>query len=76
MPLFEQSKPSCEDPDTETVWQFWRVDDIFTFQNVGFSNAVGNAKYLTCADCEAGPIGFFDIEKRKSFIALCRVQHV
>lgn len=48
---------------------------MFTFQNVGFTNSVGNNKFLTCADCEAGPIGYYDIDSKKSYIALCRVQH-
>lgn len=49
---------------------------MFTFQNVSFTNTVGNTKFLACADCEAGPIGYYDIESKKSYIALCRVQHV
>lgn len=76
MPLFEQRKQTLENPDKELVSQFWRVDDMFTFQNVGFTNSVGNTKFLACADCDAGPIGYYDIESKKSYIALCRVQHV
>lgn len=48
---------------------------MFTFQNVGFSHTVGNNKYLACADCEAGPIGYHDVANKKSYVALSRVQH-
>ena len=32
---------------------------MFTFENIGFSNTVGDFKYLICADCDMGPIGKF-----------------
>lgn len=46
-----------------------------TFYNVGFSNTVGSTKYLTCADCETGPIGYYDIPSKISYVALSRVLH-
>lgn len=61
--------------DVETLSLFWLVSDMLIFENVGFSNAVGNNKYLICADCESGPIGYFDILSKKSYVALNRVQH-
>ncbi|KAF5294090.1 hypothetical protein FQR65_LT10914 [Abscondita terminalis] len=61
--------------DTETLSLFWLVSDMLIFENVGFSNAVGNSKFLICADCESGPIGYFDIPSKKSFVALNRVKH-
>ncbi|KAK4884928.1 hypothetical protein RN001_001199 [Aquatica leii] len=36
--------------DVETLSLFWLVSDMLIFENVGFSNAVGNNKYLICAD--------------------------
>ena len=38
--------------------QFWVVSDMFDFDNVGFSKTVDDCKFLTCADCEIGPIGY------------------
>lgn len=35
----------------------WSVKDIFAFDNIGFTHSVQGVKYLTCADCEFGPIG-------------------
>lgn len=62
--------------DTESLKDFWTVADMFTFENVGFSHTVDNVKFLVCADCELGPIGYHDIPTKKSFIALDRVRHV
>lgn len=56
--------------------EFWCVDDIYTFENIGFSNTVGKTKYLTCADCDRGPLGYHNLETKKSFVALSRVHHL
>ncbi|CAH1985631.1 unnamed protein product [Acanthoscelides obtectus] len=71
----KQKKTKEADPETESVSSFWVVKDMFTFQNVGFSNTVGTTKYLSCADCEAGPIGYHDLNSRISYVALDRVSH-
>ncbi|XP_002737952.1 guanine nucleotide exchange factor MSS4-like isoform X1 [Saccoglossus kowalevskii] len=63
--------------DGETLKEFWVVDDMYTFENVGFTNTVNDIKYLICADCEVGPIGWHDLSKKKEFyIALDRVHHI
>jgi hypothetical protein len=49
---------------------------MFDFDNVGFSKTVDDTtKFLTCADCEIGPIGYQDLETSKCYVALCRVKH-
>jgi hypothetical protein len=64
------------DTTGETLTEFWKVGDMFTCENVGFSNTVNDIKYLVCADCEVGPIGWHDInDKTAYYIALDRVQH-
>ncbi|RZC36030.1 sister chromatid cohesion protein DCC1, partial [Asbolus verrucosus] len=75
LPLIKQHKFNESNPETETVSLFWSVNDMFVFQNVGFSHAVGTNKYLACADCEAGPIGYHDLTNKKSYVALSRVKH-
>ena len=60
----------------EKVTRFFRVDDMFDFDNLGFSNTVEEVKFLTCADCEIGPIGYHTLTDKKSFVALDRVEHV
>lgn len=61
--------------EKEMIKQFYRVDDMFDFENLGFSNTVGNIKYLICADCEIGPIGWHSLDTKKSYVALSRVKH-
>lgn len=75
LPLIAQ-KQGADTPETETISLFWVVNDMYVFENVGFSKTVGNTKYLTCADCEAGPIGYYDLTTKKSYVALTRVLHV
>ena len=58
----------------EKLSQFYRVEDMFDFDNVGFSKTVDEVKYLICADCEAGPIGFHDLSTKKSYVALSRMK--
>ncbi|KAI9305994.1 Mss4-like protein [Cunninghamella echinulata] len=40
--------------------QFWQLGDMMDFDNVGFSKTIGTVKYLSCADCDLGPIGYHD----------------
>lgn len=62
--------------DGDTLTAHWLVDDMYTFENVGFTKDVGKVKYLICADCEIGPIGWHCLDDKKSFyVALDRVNH-
>ncbi|KNC86997.1 hypothetical protein SARC_00890 [Sphaeroforma arctica JP610] len=62
--LPETSLKAKEVSTIEAVTGFWEVSDMFDFENVGFSHSVKEdnsedlVKYLTCADCEYGPIGW------------------
>lgn len=55
---------------------FWMVTDHFSFDNVGFSKETPEGrKYLLCADCEKGPIGYVDVSAPKEIFLSCdRVQ--
>ncbi len=70
------SAKGAGDVDRETCEEFWAVSNMFAFENVGYTNAVDGVKYLTCADCEVGPLGYEDSESKISYVALCRVKHV
>ncbi|XP_071448930.1 guanine nucleotide exchange factor MSS4 homolog [Hetaerina americana] len=59
----------------ELLTDFWLVEDMYHFENMGFSNSVGNVKYLACADCEMGPIGLYQMDTKCSYVALARVRH-
>jgi hypothetical protein len=48
---------------------------MFDFDNLGFSKTVKDVKYLICADCEIGPIGWHSLETKKSYVAVSRVKH-
>ncbi|KAF2364240.1 Mss4 [Trinorchestia longiramus] len=67
-----------DDPNTQTeeLGEWWEVNDMFTFENIGFSNTVDDTKYLVCANCDRGPVGYHHIPTKKSFVALGRVKHI
>lgn len=75
VPLIHQKKQQNEKFESENLKDFWEVKDMYTFENIGFSNAVDNKQYLICADCELGPIGYYDSTTKISYIALSRVLH-
>ncbi|VDL19635.1 unnamed protein product [Hymenolepis diminuta] len=54
--------------------EFWTVRNITDFENVGFCFAVDNIKYLICADCEIGPLGYHDtrsVSEGKPLFHIC-----
>ena len=58
-----------KDPEvTNNNRWFWLATDIFTFENIGLTNAADNKKYLICADCELGPLGFQLLDKPNEFL--------
>ena len=62
--------------NNEKLNQFWLVDNMMKFENIGFTNTVNNHKYLICADCEIGPLGFQNLdEPNKLFLAIQRIKH-
>lgn len=73
MPLCRQQKDI--DTQKETVCGFWIVRGMYDFENVGFTNAVDGMKYLTCADCEYGPIGFLETETKLHYVSSARVTY-
>ncbi|EPQ20590.1 Guanine nucleotide exchange factor MSS4, partial [Myotis brandtii] len=63
-------------PEGDLLQEHWLVEDMFIFENVGFTKDVGNIKFLVCADCEIGPIGWHCLDDKNSFyVALERVSH-
>lgn len=76
LPLMHQKhSKSIDELETEVFKEYWIIDDMFHFENIGFSNTVGNYKYLICADCEMGPVGYHDITTKTNYVALQRVKH-
>ena len=70
------------DHTCDSLESFWLVSDMFTFENVGFSHTVNNqTKYLVCANCERGPIGFSPINpvtnqlEKEFYVAIDRIKY-
>lgn len=56
----------------ELLRAFWRVKDKFDFENIGFTKTVnGHLKYLLCGECDAGPIGYYDLNDETSIYVAC-----
>ncbi|XP_053975656.1 guanine nucleotide exchange factor MSS4 homolog [Hylaeus anthracinus] len=72
---YVQRKGEGEADQQESITDYWLVEDMYTFENIGLSLTVDNIKYLACADCERGPVGWHDLSTKKSYIALSRVKH-
>ncbi|KAH8334047.1 hypothetical protein KR059_006057 [Drosophila kikkawai] len=76
VPLMMQKQDRTADSlNTEPLQDFWLVKDMMTFENIGFSNTVDGRKFLVCADCERGPVGYHDLATRHCYLALKRVVH-
>uniref|UniRef100_A0A8C4NA99 RAB interacting factor n=1 Tax=Eptatretus burgeri TaxID=7764 RepID=A0A8C4NA99_EPTBU len=81
----KKAVPEAKEPQTETLEHHWVVEDMYTFENVGFTKTTNGAafgsepvlRYLACADCEIGPIGWHSpsIVPHKFYVALNRVKH-
>jgi len=71
--LVTQEMPLAVDAQqTEDVKYWWHIQDMFHFENIGFTrvaSAAATVKFLCCANCERGILGvqFLDTEK----ILLC-----
>ena len=64
------------------------LQDMFDFDNMGFTNTVEHIKFLSCGDCEVmfwktsfmvftcngqvGPLGYHNLQTKKSYLALAR----
>ncbi|KAL7741131.1 hypothetical protein ACLKA6_018159 [Drosophila palustris] len=76
VPLMVQKQDSkAESLNTETLRHFWQIDDMMTFENIGFSHTVDGRKFLVCADCERGPVGYHELSTKRCYLALKRVVH-
>ena len=73
----KMSRYKVDAPEHEIVTKFWLLNSLMAFENIGVSHLVENIKFLSCADCEVGPIGWHDInDKTKFYIAAERVRYL
>jgi len=81
MGTYEEFQYELESMSKETVGQkemvnqFFRVEDMFDFDNLGFTNTVDTTKFLSCADCDVGPLGYHNLTTKISYVALARVAY-
>lgn len=61
--------------ENEVIKEFYHVENMYTFENIGFTHTVANTKYLSCAECDAGPVGYHDIDTKHSYVAISRIVH-
>ncbi|KAL1922028.1 uncharacterized protein VTP21DRAFT_10670 [Calcarisporiella thermophila] len=71
IPLPEQ-KPTEGSPQ-----RYWLIRKMMDFENIGFSKTVGTVKYLSCADCDVGPLGMHDTDgqEKEYLIAVDKVKY-
>ncbi|KAH8409551.1 hypothetical protein KR222_008399 [Zaprionus bogoriensis] len=76
VPLMTQKRDmKAEQLSTEQLQHFWQIDDMMMFENIGISHTVDGLKFLVCADCERGPVGYHELSTKRCFVALKRVLH-
>ncbi|GIY23981.1 guanine nucleotide exchange factor MSS4 [Caerostris extrusa] len=70
-----QKKEGKEKAPDNSVNKYWCVDNMYAFENVGFSKTVDGVKYLICADCEIGPIGWHDLNTKLSYVSVSKISY-
>jgi hypothetical protein len=74
---------SRDEASGEELRTHWRLTRRFDFENVGVTRPVSaesaqRYRYLTCADCERGPIGivfFLETRQEEYFVSHGRVAY-
>lgn len=74
LPLCRQKKDGIA-VEKERIDSWWCIEKMLDFDNIGFTHACEGVKYLVCADCEMGPVGYLSLESQAHYIAVSRVIH-
>uniref|UniRef100_A0A915PQC1 U6 snRNA-associated Sm-like protein LSm3 n=1 Tax=Setaria digitata TaxID=48799 RepID=A0A915PQC1_9BILA len=69
LPFCRQAKNSAS-INTEIINSWWQVERMFDFENIGFTHARNGVKYLVCANCEDGPVGYLCPVTKAHFVAV------
>lgn len=77
MPNMTEKHVIGQDPSGDTLTLQWLVVDMFHFENIGFTKTVNDReKFLLCADCEIGPIGWTSTDnKDELYVSAERVKY-
>ena len=62
---------------SQTSEHYWIIKDMMSFENIGFSFPENekHLRYLVCAECETGPLGYRREGEEKCIIAADRVRY-
>ncbi|CAG8534684.1 5849_t:CDS:2, partial [Cetraspora pellucida] len=64
---------------SQSTVEYWQLTDMMAFENIGFSKTVEGSglKYLCCADCNIGPIGYHDTnaQEKEYLLVVNRVSY-
>ena len=74
----KESIPICPKLETADGIKYWKVDEMMVFENIGFTKTDGlnqSLRYLCCADCDLGPLGFNVIGEKECYVAADRVRY-
>ncbi|RHZ58177.1 hypothetical protein Glove_375g11 [Diversispora epigaea] len=70
---------ASNDASSSQLQGFWQLTDMMAFENIGFSKTIieTGIKYICCADCNAGPLGYHDTtaNEKEYLIAVNRVSY-
>jgi hypothetical protein len=72
IPLMMQKKDYTE-IEKEDIKKFCIVEKVFDFDNVGVTRSHEGRVYLTCSECDMGPIGLKDPDSTQYLVAIERV---
>jgi hypothetical protein len=72
IPFMVQKKDFTE-AQKENLTKFCVVQKVFDFDNVGVTRSHEGSVYLTCSECEMGPIGLKDPNSEQYLVAIERV---
>ncbi|RUS28661.1 rab interactin-like proteing factor [Jimgerdemannia flammicorona] len=69
--------PPSTTTDGPPTQPYWVLTNMMDFENIGFSHTVDTTKYLSCADCDIGPLGYHDLgaPEKEYLIAVERVRY-
>ncbi|KAG0272473.1 hypothetical protein BGZ95_011786 [Linnemannia exigua] len=73
-------EPTSATRGSEELQAFWRVTDMMSFENIGFSKMLPNGtQFLSCADCDTGPLGYHESKvpraEKEYLVAINRVRY-
>ncbi|KAI9295635.1 Mss4-like protein [Neoconidiobolus thromboides FSU 785] len=65
-----------EDYPEKSSTECWKIADVFDFDNISYSKLYKDKlKFLACADCEKGPLGYQIVGEKHSYLFTNKVKY-